>query len=90
MEQDEREKLKSILNETHDWPAVYLYKFILKGDNAKIARLESIFKDSAQISTKESSKGKYISISVREVTLSADEVLDRYAEARKIEGVMVL
>jgi len=90
MAEDQREKMIKILDETHEWPAVYLYKFILKGNNEKIAKLQSIFKDSAQISTKASSGGKYISISVREVTMSGEEVLSKYDAAKKIEGVMVL
>lgn len=89
MEED-KDRLKKILNDTHEWPSVYLYKFILKGENKKIAQIEALFTNSAQLSTKESSKGSYVSISVREVAMNADEVLAIYAKARLIEGVMVL
>ena len=37
------EKLKGQLHETASWPAEYLYKFIVKTDNKKIAKLEAIF-----------------------------------------------
>ncbi|MFT4660688.1 MAG: putative lipoic acid-binding regulatory protein [Patiriisocius sp.] len=87
---EDKDKLRKILDDTHDWPSVYLYKFILKGDNKRIAQIEGLFTDSAQISTKESSKGSYISISVREVAMNSDEVLVIYGKARAIEGVMVL
>ena len=37
------EKLKGQLHETASWPTEYLYKFIVKTDNKKIAKLEAIF-----------------------------------------------
>lgn len=79
-----------MLEETHEFPAVYLYKFVFKGDNKTMAQIESLFSESAVISTKTSSGGKYMSVSIRDVAINADEILNIYAEVRKIDGVMSL
>jgi len=58
-------KLKAQLHDTALWPTAYLYKFIVKSDASKIEQIEAIFNHlGAVISTKESSNGKYTSISI--------------------------
>ena len=61
LEQDEfYKKLKSQLYDTANWPAEYLYKFIIKSDVSKMAILEAIFNNmGAVIKTTESKNGKY-------------------------------
>ena len=77
--------------EEMSFPSVYMFKFIVKSDLQKIAQIEALFQsDKAEIIRKESSKGAFISITVKEVMLSADEIIGVYQEASKIEGVITL
>jgi putative lipoic acid-binding regulatory protein len=87
---NEFEKLKEQLNKEKSWPIVYMFKFIVLADNRKIALVESKFSDEAIISQKESTNGKYISITIKEVMLSADAIIEKYKEMKGIEGLMAL
>ncbi len=86
------EKLKSQLYDTSLWPSEYLYKFIVVSKSEKIVALEGLFNNmGAVITTKESKKGKYTSVSVNVLMKSPDAVIDKYKEvAEKIEGVISL
>ncbi|MEZ7838010.1 MAG: DUF493 family protein [Flavobacteriales bacterium] len=73
------------------FPSVYMFKFIVKSDLKKIAQIESLFQsEKAEITRKESSKGAFISISIKEVMLSADEIISVYEKASSIDGVITL
>ena len=85
--------LKSLelkLDETTEWPSVYMFKFIIPAENRKIALTEALFEEEAQIFTKESRGGKYISITTKIVMLNALEVIEIYRRAAKIEGLIAL
>lgn len=84
------DKFREQLNKEKDWPMVYMFKFIISADNRKIALVESKFSDEAIITQKESSNGKYISITVKEVMLSADSIIDKYKEMDGIDGLMAI
>ncbi|MFL5765630.1 MAG: DUF493 family protein [Bacteroidia bacterium] len=91
MNKDEQfEKLKEQLNKEKSWPLIYMFKFIIPSDNRKIALVEAKFSDEAVITQKESSNGKYISITVKEVMLDADSIISKYKEMEGIEGLMSL
>jgi putative lipoic acid-binding regulatory protein len=91
MDKDEQfEKLRNLLNKENKFPIVYMFKFIIPADNRKIALVESKFSDEAIISHKESSNGKYFSITVKEVMLNADSIIEKYKEMDGIEGLMAL
>lgn len=85
-------KLKTQLQDTTLWPAEYLYKFIIKSQDNKIAKIEAIFNHlGAVIKTKESSNGKYTSVSINVRMKNPDAVIEKYKEvADKIEGVISL
>ncbi|AJR03880.1 DUF493 family protein [Siansivirga zeaxanthinifaciens] len=85
-------KLREQLYETASWPAEYLYKFIIKSDNKKLAILEGIFNNmGAVINTTESKKGNYTSVSVNLLMRNPDAVIEKYQEvAEKVEGVISL
>jgi hypothetical protein len=86
------EKLKSQLYETNSWPAEYLYKFILKSDVEKIAKIEALFNNmGAVIHTTESKNGKYTSISVNVLMRNPEAVIVKYQEvANNVEGIISL
>ncbi len=80
------EKLKAL-----SWPSVYMFKFIVPADNQKLAQVENLFHaHEAQIEIRSSSKGNYISITARELMISAESVIERYKEAAAIEGLISL
>jgi putative lipoic acid-binding regulatory protein len=87
---DKFDKLRELLNKENTWPIVYMFKFIVPASNQKIALIESKFSDEAIISHKESSNGKYFSITVKEVMLSADAIIEKYQEMGDIEGLITL
>jgi uncharacterized protein len=87
------EQFKSLyekLSKDKNWPQVYMFKFIITADNKKIALVSAKFSDEAVINQTESSKGKYICITVKEVMLSPEAVIEKYREISTIEGVMAL
>ncbi|APY12676.1 hypothetical protein BWZ22_16245 [Seonamhaeicola sp. S2-3] len=85
-------KLRGQLYETTSWPAEYLYKFIVKSDIKKIAKIEAIFNNmGAVINTVESKNGKYTSVSVNLLMRDPNSVIEKYKEvAEKVEGVISL
>ncbi|TWO32496.1 DUF493 family protein [Seonamhaeicola sediminis] len=85
-------KLRNQLYETSSWPAEYLYKFIVKSDSEKLAKLEAIFDNmGAVINTVESKNGNYTSVSVNLLMRDPNAVIEKYQEvAEKIEGVISL
>nr|WP_321222437.1 DUF493 domain-containing protein [uncultured Psychroserpens sp.] len=85
-------KLRTQLTETATWPAEYLYKFIVPTDASKIKQVEDLFDNlGAVISTKESGKGTYTSISINLQMKDPDAVITKYKEvADQVEGVISL
>jgi len=83
------ENLKAQLDAL-EWPSVYLFKFIVPNDNEKMALVSALFDENANISYHASSKGNYVSVSVKEVMLSGDSVIEIYEKAVKIEGIISL
>ena len=73
------------------FPTLYLFKFIIKSDVQKITQIESLFhSERAQINHKQPSNRAFVSISLKEVMLSADEIIEFHVQASKVEGVIVL
>lgn len=84
-------KLKATLEETTSFPTKYLYKFIVPSKGNGIRDIESLFNNmGAVITTKESSKGTYTSVSVLVTLDSADTVISKYKEVSTVEGVISL
>jgi putative lipoic acid-binding regulatory protein len=67
-----------------------MFKFIIKADNKTMALVEVIFDNDAEIIQKQSSKGNFISITVKQVVMNVDEIITIYEKAAEIEGVMSL
>lgn len=87
---EQYDNLRDLLNEENNWPIIYMFKFIVPANNHKIALVQSKFSDEATITQKESSNGKYISITVKEVMLNAESIIEKYKEMNGIEGLMTL
>lgn len=84
-------RLKSELEESTTWPAVYLYKFIVPTTITNIDLVENTFNNmGAVIQTHSSKTGKYTSISINVTMQDADKVIEKYVELSIIEGIISL
>ncbi|WP_213523754.1 DUF493 family protein [Nonlabens sp.] len=84
-------KLKIQLADTSLWPSKYLYKFIVPTQGTQISEIETIFDNTgAVITTKESSKGTYTSVSIVVNMKNPDSVITKYKEVGKVKGVISL
>ncbi len=84
------EEQRKKLEETHKWPTVYMFKFIIPAENKKIAQVRAMFEETADISLKESKKGNYISITVKELMFKPENILHVYQRSARIEGLIAL
>lgn len=88
--EDKYESLKMQLEESMTWPSEYLFKFILKS-NAKEKQLQvrQLFKQNVSLEFKSSSKGNYLSVSIKAQMKDPEEVVSIYKEASKIKELIV-
>lgn len=84
------DNLRNELNKSKTWPIVYMFKFIIPADSKKQALVESKFSDDSVMTKKESTNGKYMSITIKEVMLDADSIIAKYMELEGIEGLISL
>ncbi|MDN3723781.1 DUF493 family protein [Aequorivita sp. SDUM287046] len=84
-------RLKKQLEEDTTWPSPYLFKFIVPANLEQIAEIRAVFDGTdAEIATRDSSKGTYSSVSVKVTMDSPDEVVKKYLEVSKVDGVISL
>jgi putative lipoic acid-binding regulatory protein len=89
--EDFYKRLREQLSNNTLWPAQYLYKFIVPADDEKVAQVKQAFENqTAEIETKSSSNGNYISISVKVKMKNPDAVIEKYLEVSYIEGIISL
>lgn len=84
------ESLKSKLDEIRAWPHRYMYKFIVSGDDEKIKQVRALFSDLEKFSTRQSSKGNFISATAIVLVDNSDEIINTYKKAAEIEGIISL
>lgn len=87
--EDVFEKLRIQL-ELEEWPNVYMFKFIVLNEPELVAQATALFTDEAEMALHPSSTGKYISVSVKELMMDVDSIIDRYVQASKIKGIISL
>ncbi|TDS15790.1 DUF493 domain-containing protein [Sphingobacterium paludis] len=79
------------LNTVEQFPSLYTFKFIVKAEAEKLDEVKSIFTHpSTKFAEKESSGGKYKSITVETFVNTAEDVIDYYKNVSKIESVIML
>lgn len=84
-------KFKEKLEETHSFPSVYIFKYIIPAEQSTIARLHSIFENSGgSFSTRDSKNGKYTCMTIKVPVNDAEDVVIYYRQASSIEGIMML
>ncbi len=89
----DEEKLKSLraqLDLVHNWPSIYMFKFIIPNEPEAIDSLRNIFDESVEMRERMSKNGNFISFTIREMMLNADSIFDRYTRASSIKGIISL
>ena len=85
------ERLNKQLEEDTTWPSPYLFKFIVPANLEKIAEIRAVFDGTdAKITTRDSSKGTYSSVSIKVTMDTPDDVVKKYLEVSNVEGVISL
>lgn len=91
---DNKDFYKSFKEKLHDveqFPTLYTFKFIVKSELDQQNDIEKIFEHpSSKFSLKESSGGKYQSITVETYVNNPDEVIAYYQKVSKLDGVIML
>lgn len=82
--------LKEKLNKYHSWPSVYMFKFIVPDDPRKLDQVQKLFTREAEVSYKTSKNGSFISVTGKELMLSADEIIRVYKKAEAIKDLISL
>ncbi len=84
-------KLEKTLKETTKFPTEYMFKFIIPTSDEKFKEIENIFDNlGAVINTKPSKTGKYNSLTILVNMKSPQEIITKYKEVAKVEGVISL
>ncbi|MFP9099145.1 DUF493 family protein [Flavobacterium sp. RHBU_24] len=74
-----------------DWPAEYLFKFIVPTQNDKVLAVENAFNGmGAVLNTTQSKTGKYTSVSINVTMPGPQEIVQKYKELAAIEGIISL
>lgn len=78
---------KELLDQEYSWPCVYTFKFIVpQGQKEKV---ESLFPN-YEINFRNSTKGKYVSLTIQLEASSSDLIIAIYEKAATIEGLIAL
>ena len=84
-------RLKVELDNSNEWPAEYLFKFIVPTTTANVLAVENAFNDlGAVIKTTKSKNEKFTSVSINVQMVSAQHIIDKYIEVSVIEGIISL
>jgi len=83
--------LKEKLENNHDFPEDYLFKFIIPTDEAKLTEIYKVFDGiKFTMGNRESKNGKYTACNINAFVLDADQVVRIYQEVARIENVILL
>lgn len=80
-------QFKALLDEQYEWPAQYIFKFIVPKASISIAKNVLL---TFNLTEKDSKTGKYISLSATKVMESSDEILDIYKKMAIVDGIISL
>ncbi len=81
------DSFKSKLDRTHEWPSLYMFKFIVPA--GKKEEVMALFPKN-ELKTRTSKNGKYISITANVMMGSSEDVIKKYHEAHEIKGLVAL
>lgn len=81
-------RLINLLNEKHQWPTLFAFKFIVPADKGN--ELLALVPESEKTETRPSSGNKYMAYTFHCPVGSARDVLDIYARVKGIKGLISL
>lgn len=81
------EAFRMKVEQEHEFPGEYVFKFIVPGSQKE--QITNLM-PAGDISFRESSNKKYVSITARVLLNSSQDVLDVYMKAYKIDGCIAL
>jgi putative lipoic acid-binding regulatory protein len=87
MDQDWIDNFRTKLEQHYSWPSLYMFKFIVpshKEDELKKLFPNHIFTE------KNSTQGKYVSLTMQIMASSSDAVIEVYQKASAVEGLIAL
>jgi putative lipoic acid-binding regulatory protein len=90
MQDSDFDGLRKQLDEHHDWPSEYMFKFIAPNLADQVEAVLSVFPTDVRVDRRESGGGKYIALTIREVMDNAEGVFDRYRAVHAIGGIFAL
>jgi len=90
MQDSEFDGLRKQLDEHHDWPSEYMFKFIAPNRTEMIEAVLAVFPADVRVDRRESGGGKYIALTIREVVVDAEGVFHRYRAVHAIGGIFAL
>ncbi|MGZ3651336.1 MAG: DUF493 domain-containing protein [Bdellovibrionota bacterium] len=85
---EEEARLVEILNQGHDWPTLFAFKFIVP--NEQTEALKALVPEADRVEVRPSSGGKYMAFTFHVAMGSAKEVLALYARVRGVPGLISL
>jgi putative lipoic acid-binding regulatory protein len=83
----DRQAFKDKLEAQTTFPTLYMFKFIVPNGSEKLV---AALLPNNKMTLKHSSKGKYVSATIKAMMPNSDSILDIYEKASKIEGVISL
>ncbi|HEU5291626.1 MAG TPA: DUF493 family protein [Cyclobacteriaceae bacterium] len=87
MDQEWINNFRIKLDEHYSWPALYIFKFIVPA--GKESELKNLFPLHTS-SDKQSTQGKYVSVTYKMMMPSSESVIEVYEKAAAIEGLIAL
>lgn len=90
LSEEAKEGLRQSLEKVHEWPSLYMFKLIFEPDGDRLAKVLALFPSEAEVLRRYSAGGRYLSLTVKEVMMSASDVVQRYERASEIPGVIMI
>ncbi|MGM0758154.1 MAG: DUF493 domain-containing protein [Thermodesulfobacteriota bacterium] len=81
-------EFKQRLDEHHQWPCTYMFKFIVPQDQTQ--KILNLFESRDDLRTRPSRHGRYMSVTAKCTVSSSEEVVAVYQAAAQVEGVISL
>ena len=81
------DSFKEKLEHEYEWPSLYTFKFIVPREREE--EVADLF-PKVEVSKKESSGGKYISVTARLMANSSEAIIQVYEKAQHIKGLIAL
>lgn len=85
------ERFQKQLEQSQQWPGLYMFKFIVRSNSHQIDKLKDLFNNPSEgVSLVNSSKNKFQSLTITIEMKSPQQVIAIYKKASDIEDVIIL